>query len=382
MFWKHLLLSLMGGVYMSPAINLTMAVLALTLTYFVLRPQAGWYWRWHRRRGQPERVQIEDALKHLYGRREAGSGGSIDGIAGALEVSRNVAAALAHRLERRGLLVTGSEGLQLTEGGRRYALQIIRTHRLWEQYLAEQTGIGESEWHERADRVEHELTPDQADALAARMGDPVFDPHGDPIPSSTGAVRLPEGRPINAIESGQLARIVHIEDEPESTYRILRDAQLQSGMIVTVVESRAEGIEVDNGVTRCVLAPLVAANVTVQPVDQQVAERISLRRLSSLVGGEEATVTDISPACRGVERRRLLDLGLVPGTVVKAEFASPSRDPVAYRVRGGTDCPAQSASGHDSYCRGVEGGELRVESGEWLPCGILPLRRRTTNDDQ
>ncbi len=334
MFWKHLLLSLMGGVYMSPAINLTMAVLALTLTYFVLRPQAGWYWRWHRRRGQPERVQIEDALKHLYGRREAGSGGSIDGIAGALEVSRNVAAALAHRLERRGLLVTGSEGLQLTEGGRRYALQIIRTHRLWEQYLAEQTGIGESEWHERADRVEHELTPDQADALAARMGDPVFDPHGDPIPSSTGAVRLPEGRPINAIESGQLARIVHIEDEPESTYRILRDAQLQSGMIVTVVESRAEGIEVDNGVTRCVLAPLVAANVTVQPVDQQVAERISLRRLSSLVGGEEATVTDISPACRGVERRRLLDLGLVPGTVVKAEFASPSRDPVAYRVRG------------------------------------------------
>ena len=61
---------------------------------------------------------------------------------------------------------------------------------------------------------------------------------------------------------------------------------------------------------------------------------MSLKRLSSLHVGQQATVTDISPGCRGVERRRLLDLGLVPGTMVKAEFTSPAGDPVAYRVRG------------------------------------------------
>ena len=61
---------------------------------------------------------------------------------------------------------------------------------------------------------------------------------------------------------------------------------------------------------------------------------VSLRRLSSLALNEVAVVSDISPACRGPERRRLLDLGLVPGTTVKAEFASPAGDPVAYRVRG------------------------------------------------
>jgi DtxR family Mn-dependent transcriptional regulator len=186
----------------------------------------------------------------------------------------------------------------------------------------------------RADRVEHELTLDEVDALSAKMGDPVFDPHGDPIPSAAGTVQLPAGRPLCSIPDSTMVRIVHIEDEPESTYRLLRDAQLQSGMIVTIVGSSPDGIELDTGVTRCSLAPLVAANVTVQPVEEGVADRISLRRLSALACGEEARVTDLSPACRGVERRRLLDLGLVPGTIVKAEFASPARDPVAYRVRG------------------------------------------------
>ena len=260
--------------------------------------------------------------------------GSIDSLAGALEISRDRASELAQRLERRGLMRAGSAGLQLTDHGRRYALQVIRTHRLWEQYLAERTGIEEGEWHARADEVEHQLTLDQVDALSAQMGDPVFDPHGDPIPTAAGTIHEPPGQPLGEISAGTLVRIVHIEDEPESTYRVLREAQLKSGMLLTVLQRDARGIELDTGVTRCLLSPLIAGNVTVQPVQEAVAQRTSLRRLSSLDCGEEALVTDISPACRGVERRRLLDLGLVPGTKVKAEFASPAHDPTAYRVRG------------------------------------------------
>ncbi len=319
---------------MHPAANLTLAVVALAVAYFAWRPRAGWWWRLRQRRGQPERVLMEDALKHLYNCQEASVAGSVASLAGALEISRNRASELAQQLERRSLMFTDPAGLQLTDEGRRYALQVIRTHRLWEQYLAEQTGIEEGEWHERADRVEHELTLDQVDALSARMGDPVFDPHGDPIPSAAGTVQLPAGQPLSVIAAGTMVRIVHVEDEPESTYRVLRDAQLQSGMIVTVVGAKSDGIELDTGMARRSLAPLVAANVTVQPVQEEVADRISLRRLSTLACGDEARVTDISPACRGVERRRLLDLGLVPGTVVKAEFASPAHDPIAYRVRG------------------------------------------------
>ncbi len=319
---------------MHPAINLAVAVGIMAIAFVLLRPQSGWFWGWQRRRQLSERVLTEDALKHLNSCQEAGGGASVDSLAGALEISRNEASELAQRLEQRGLLYYGPAGLQLSDEGSRYALQVVRTHRLWEQYLAEQTGIAEREWHERADRVEHQLTPAQVDALSARMGDPVFDPHGDPIPSAAGTIHVPVGKSLNAMPPGSFVRIVHIEDEPESMYRVLRDAQLQSGMVVSVVNVTSDGIELDTGASRRVLAPLVAANVTAQLVEPEAAEGLSLRRLSALSCGQEARVTDISPACRGVERRRLLDLGLVPGTLVKAELASPGRDPIAYRVRG------------------------------------------------
>ena len=83
-----------------------------------------------------------------------------------------------------------------------------------------------------------------------------------------------------------------------------------------------------------VLAPVVAANLTVEPLSD-VAERVLPdSRLSSLPLGQQATVVDLSPACRGPERRRLLDLGVVPGTVIRAELASTGGDPIAYRIRG------------------------------------------------
>jgi DtxR family transcriptional regulator, Mn-dependent transcriptional regulator len=62
-----------------------------------------------------------------------------------------------------------------------------------------------------------------------------------------------------------------------------------------------------------VLAPVVASNLTVQPIGDALDARAPDRRLSSLSVGQEALVVDISPACRGIERRRLLDLGVVPG---------------------------------------------------------------------
>jgi len=318
---------------MHPALNLLLAVALLALGYLLLRPRAGWLWRW-RRREHTERVLTEDALKHLYGCHEAKLPGTIDSLGGALEIGRDESVQLAQYLIQRGLVGGRPDALRLTAAGRQYALQVIRTHRLWEQYLAERTGVEEGEWHAWADRVEHELTREQVDALAARMGDPAFDPHGDPIPSADGRIRRPEGELLTDVPAGSMVRIVHIEDEPESSYRVLRDAQLRSGMIITVERFSTGVVQIDTGAARCRLPALAAANVCVQVLDDRHGEQVSLRRLSSLATGQQATVTDISPGCRGAERRRLLDLGLVPGTRVCAELASPAGDPVAYRVRG------------------------------------------------
>jgi len=84
-----------------------------------------------------------------------------------------------------------------------------------------------------------------------------------------------------------------------------------------------------------VLAPIVADNISVAPIrSEAVAAEPAGESLHALKPGEKAAVVRISPRCRGSERRRLMDLGLLPGTIVEAELVSPGGDPTAYRVRG------------------------------------------------
>ena len=81
-----------------------------------------------------------------------------------------------------------------------------------------------------------------------------------------------------------------------------------------------------------ILAPIVAANISVRAaeVDETVLEGYPLVDLQP---GGQAQIVGITPTIRGLERRRLLDLGILPGTVIVAEYESPQRDPTAYRVR-------------------------------------------------
>jgi len=319
---------------MTPATNLAVAAAVCIILAVFLRPQSGLLWRWLRGRRATERVRIEDALKHLYDCEYARVSATLDSLAGALEIGRDAAARLTARLETLGLLVSEHRQLKLTPEGCSYALRVIRIHRLLESYLAERTGINESEWHTRADQLEHRVTAAEAERLAAQLGNPSYDPHGDPIPTAEGVMPARRGMPLSELETGTIARILHVEDEPDEVYAQLVAARLSPGVMLRVLESKPERMRIEAELQEHVLAPVVAANLTVEPISD-VAERILPdSRLSSLGLGQQATVVDISPACRGAERRRLLDLGVVPGTVIRAELVSTSGDPVAYRIRG------------------------------------------------
>ena len=100
-----------------------------------------------------------------------------------------------------------------------------------------------------------------------------------------------------------------------------------------VHEKSSRRIRIENDGEEQVMAPVVAANVWVQPLPE-AAPVESVDRLSSLKVGESRKVVGLSSACQGPERRRLLDLGLLPGTEVTAVMQSPTRDPTAYRIRG------------------------------------------------
>jgi DtxR family Mn-dependent transcriptional regulator len=299
----------------------------------LFRPERGLFWTWWRARGVTERVLIEDALKHLYDCDYTGTHATVQSLAGALEIGTEYAARLCQRLESLGLLTSREFELTLTTEGRTYALRVIRIHRLWEQYLADRTGVEQAEWHARADKQEHVLSSDQVDALAAQMGNPCFDPHGDPIPSADGQVPRRRGQPLNTVGVGEKARIIHVEDEPDAIYAQLLAARLHPGMVVRVLERTADRMRLEADAQEHVLAPLVAANLAVEPLPGDLADDLPVQRLSSLTVGQQATVVDISPACRGQQRRRLLDLGIVPGTTVHAELLSPGGELTAYRIR-------------------------------------------------
>lgn len=300
----------------------------------VFWPRQGLVGRWREARRLAARVLREDALKHMLKAEVNGQAPTLNSVAGALQIKRDRAARVLSEMESGGLISHRDGSLRMSKAGRELALHIIRAHRLWESYLAEQTGVSEAEWHHRAERQEHLLSPEAAAALAAQLGHPAFDPHGDAIPPVGGELGAESGQSLNAAPVLAPVRIVHIEDEPEVIYAQLCAQGLRSGMRVCVLEKSPEGIRfwADGG--EHVLAPILANNISVAPVPGlQASDLFEEHYLSLLKPGERATVLGLSPCCRGSERRRLLDLGFVAGTPVEIEMVSPAGDPTAYRVR-------------------------------------------------
>ena len=253
---------------------------------------------------------------------------------GALEIPQARASRILMDLRDAGLVHKDRPTI-LTDGGRDYALRIIRNHRLWERFLADRTGVAPGDWHERAEEAEHRLTPDAAVALDARLGYPRFDPHGDPIPTAGGDLPAVVGVPLTHLDAGEEGMIVHLEDEPRALYEQLLSSGLAPQMRFRVLPSDDGRIRFSVDGRSVDLDAAAAANVTVDTSPSTAAPPAwDGETLADLVRGEWGEVVHISPACQGIQRRRLLDLGVVPGTRITAELAAASGDPTAYRIRG------------------------------------------------
>ena len=251
----------------SPLASLLLLGLAVALPVVLFRPERGIVPRWRRARRRASRVLLEDALKHVHESEYRGHPATLHSLAGVLSISANEASSLAARMETRGLLRAAGDGLVPTPEGRQYALQVIRAHRLWERYLADETGVAEAAWHAKAERREHSLTPPQTDALAARLGNPRYDPHGDPIPTAGGELPpLDRTIPLNELATDTVARIVHIEDEPPAVYAQIIATGLHVGMEIRVVDTTPERIRFWAGGEEHVLAPIVSAGISVVAV--------------------------------------------------------------------------------------------------------------------
>lgn len=278
------------------------------------------------------RQHVQHALKHLHESEYAGTAASTASLAGATGITLERAGQLIGELSGAGLATSSAKGIELTDAGREQARRIVRAHRVYETYLAHRTGLASHHWHRRADAAEHHLSSEDVDALADKLGRPRYDPHGDPIPTRDGALPPRRGIPLLEARDGTDVMVLHLEDEPEGVYRRAAALGIVAGVHLHLISRGPEFLRLRVEDRECDLPLSVAGAVQAEPC----AAPPPMRALSSLRRGEAANLVNLSPSIVGGERRRLLDLGLVPGTRVERDFDSMLGSPTAYRVRGAT----------------------------------------------
>jgi DtxR family Mn-dependent transcriptional regulator len=280
-----------------------------------------------------QKTLTEDILKQLYHVQQSNRTATLTDLSGALQIRRSKILPLVEAITASGLIQSAGEALELTDSGREYALKIVRVHRLWEKYLAEKTGYQPSDWHYLAEKMEHKLNEEDINKLSLSLGNPMFDPHGDPIPSAEGEVSDVKWVPLPAYPENKPGKIVHIEDEPGVIYQQILAKRILIGSHIIVKKSTNSEVIISSEGQNHFFSPIVAANINVAELSDEEKFEENAVRLSSLESGEIAEVIGISQECRGANRRRLLDLGILPGTPIEVDMKSPMRDPIAYRVR-------------------------------------------------
>jgi DtxR family Mn-dependent transcriptional regulator len=191
----------------------------------------------------------QDYLKAIYvlGARRPGSVGT-SALAERLGVSAPSASAMVKRLAELGLVrYSRYHGVELTGEGRAVALEVVRHHRLLELYLHDVLGMAWEEVHEDAERLEHVLSESVEARIAARLGEPTRDPHGDPIPSLAGEVEEPSTVALSELRSPAEGVVVRVSDSDPAVLRRLSDQGIGIGTRVQLIDRRADAVRLRVG---------------------------------------------------------------------------------------------------------------------------------------
>ncbi|MDO6759860.1 metal-dependent transcriptional regulator [Tamlana sp. 2_MG-2023] len=318
----------------NPISALVIFFIIVGLLYVFFRPVKGWFWLLKKNFRSNEKVIIEDVLKQLYHFEYSENKVDMKTLVQVLDFNNGRIVEAIKKMTINDLIYFESDILKLTEKGRDYALRIVRVHRLWERYLADKTGFHKNEWHDRAESMEHKLSHDDAEELSAQLGNPKFDPHGDPIPTRTGKMAQVNGVELPRLAVGAVGRITHIEDEPDIIYKQILAENIHIGSLLKVIENNSTRIVFRSEGEEFKLAPIVAANLTVAVIEKEIVIEDNIARLSSLTEHETAKIIGISRESRGESRRRLLDLGFVKGSTVSIDLVNPLGQPNAYLIKG------------------------------------------------
>ncbi len=182
---------------------------------------------------------VEDYVKAIYVLEQRGEGAAVstNKLAARLGVTAPAASAMIKKLAAHGYVrYVRYRGVKLTPLGSQIALEVLRHHRLLELFLVETLGVPWDRVHAEAEVLEHVLSEGLEATIAARLGEPTRDPHGDPIPSPDGTVLEAPSVPLGSLEVGASGTFVRVSDRDPSMLRYLADRRIRPGDRLEVVD--------------------------------------------------------------------------------------------------------------------------------------------------
>jgi DtxR family Mn-dependent transcriptional regulator len=184
-------------------------------------------------------ISTQDYLKNIYDLTENGENASTNALAAKLNISAPSVTGMIKKLssaEPPLVEYQKHQGVTLTKHGKRAALEVIRHHRLLEMWLVQTLGYSWDEVHEEAERLEHVISEDFERRIAAAMGHPIRDPHGDLIPTEDLKMPVDESTPLSALRPGKTTTILRVRASDPNLLRYLEELNLIPGAQLEIKE--------------------------------------------------------------------------------------------------------------------------------------------------
>lgn len=208
---------------------------------------------------------MQDYLKAIYKLQRGRDSISTSELAKRLHVAAATATAMVQRLARLKLVSYHRyRGLTLTAAGQRIALETIRHHRLIELHLAQHLGVSLDKVDREAEKMEHVLSDDVERRMAAALGNPEADPHGDPIPSIEGTVRDVRYPDLSTLSPGATGVVARVSDRDPAALRRLAGLGLLPGVVLKVLTRRSSGCRVEIDKRRVTVPRALCRTVYIQ----------------------------------------------------------------------------------------------------------------------
>jgi DtxR family Mn-dependent transcriptional regulator len=186
----------------------------------------------------PVSAPVEDYVKAIYGlTREPDQTASTSQIAERLGLTAGSVSTMVKRMDASGLAEhVPYRGVRLTPAGRKLALAVIRRHRLLELFLATSLDIPWEDVHRFADALEHAASDELIELIEIKLGDPVADPHGDPIPNRQLEIDDRAQPTLSELQPGVQARVVRVSDAEPQMLRYLTEQGIGIGVELELAE--------------------------------------------------------------------------------------------------------------------------------------------------